>query len=222
MRSLLALIGLLALLAGCASEPVTRRTEILVLGDSVMAWNGWSGRAVADGLEQRLGVPVSDRSRAGATILPGASRPIPEQYRTGDFGWVVFDGGANDLRRCCDCRACDEVVDLLISRDGSAGAIADLARRAAGDGARVMYLGAYRAPTGRLLFGGCDDELDEIDRRVMRLAAREPKIFFVSGKRALDPENARHFFIDRLHPSPEGSARLAALIAGAIERAGGV
>lgn len=207
------------MLSACGSEPVRRGTDVLVLGDSVMAWNGWRGQGIADALERRTGLTVTDRAVSGADMLGAGRDSIPGQYVEGDFDWVVFDGGANDLLGQCGCNGCDDVLERLISPDGSDGAIADLARRARADGARVIYLGAYRAPTGRFLFQGCDDELDEIDRRVARLAARSPGITFVSGKRALDPEEPRHFFIDRLHPSPRGSARLAALIAATMRAA---
>ncbi|MBT8423866.1 MAG: SGNH/GDSL hydrolase family protein [Silicimonas sp.] len=222
MIRIFALLAALAALAGCGPEPVTRRTEILVLGDSVMAWNRLTDGAIADVIGRRLGVEVADRSRNGATILGTAGETIPDQYRPGDYEWVILDGGANDLQRRCNCNACQRTLNRLITPDGSGGAIVDLVRRARADGARVLYLGTYRAPTGRRFFQGCDDELDEVDRRVKRLAARDAGVLFVSGKDALDPNNPAHFFLDKLHPSPVGSARLGVLIANAIRVSGGV
>lgn len=210
---------LCAALVGCGPEAVSRKTEVLVLGDSVMAWNGLTGAAVADAIGAGLGRRVADRSRSGATLLADRADPISTQFRTGAWDWLVFDGGANDLASLCGCSACDDVTDRLISPDGRAGAIPSLVVRARETGARVIFMGAYRAAPDRRTFLGCEDDLDEVDRRALRMAARDPGVIFVSGKSVIDPNNPAHFFIDGVHPSREGSARLGAMIAAAIRGA---
>jgi len=124
---------------------------VLVMGDSIMAWNRTSGASVGDALERRLGREVENVSVPGARVSGrglGFLLRIGGQYRPGDWEWVVLNGGANDLVRDCACRRCDAVLDRLIAPDGRRGEIATLAARLLGTGAGVIYVGHY-GPSGR-------------------------------------------------------------------------
>ena len=113
------------------------------------------------------------------------------------------------------------MLDRLISADGRRGALPDLIARIRADGARVLFLGYYRAPPVRLFFRGCEDEFDALDVRVARLAARDPGVVFLSSKRVIDPSDASLFAIDRVHPSRAGSARIGRDVAATIRAAEG-
>ncbi|MGM0740245.1 MAG: hypothetical protein ACQEVT_01550 [Pseudomonadota bacterium] len=69
IQRLVSLVSLIVL-AGCG-EPVTSDSgsRILLLGDSLMAFNRVQGRAVSDAIENSLNEPVTDRSVIGARFL---------------------------------------------------------------------------------------------------------------------------------------------------------
>ena len=168
MRVVLALIfGLL--LAGCAA-PVSRTGgDILVIGDSVMAWNRSSGADVGAMIAAELGRDVVSRARLGAQVRPGGlaslgGLSIPAQLAPGRWNWIVMNGGANDLGFGCGCTRCDAEIDLLMAPDASGGAIPDLIRAGRATGAQVLWIGYYQAPQSRS-FRGCRPGLVELDRK---------------------------------------------------------
>lgn len=215
MRRLAALVGAVCCLASAAMA----NGPVLVMGDSIMAWNRTSGASVGDALERRLGREVENVSVPGARVSGrglGFVLRIGGQYRPGDWEWVVLNGGANDLFRDCACRRCDTVLDRLIAPDGRRGEIATLAARLLGTGARVIYVGHY-GPSGRGgPFDACADELTELDRRVARLAAIAPGIGFVDAGDVMSRRDTADYDADDIHPSPSGSAKIAGLVAAAI------
>ena len=220
MRALAALL-LAALLAACGGgAPPDPDARIAALGDSVMAWNHGRDAAIGDAASDALGRPVATYARAGATLL-GRDDPIGSQYVPAPRDWVILNGGANDFSAFCGCDGCGGVLDRLISADGRRGALPDLIARIRGDGARVVFVGYYRAPPARLFFRGCEDEFDALDARVLRLAARDPGVLFVSAKRVIDPADASLFALDRVHPSRTGSARIGRDVAATIRAAEG-
>ncbi len=214
-RARLSLLLLIAL-AGCgfAPEVADRNANVLVIGDSILAWNRGAGASVADVIEKRIGVPVLDASVSGATMRASGVRAavglsIPGQIREGDFAAVVINGGANDLRNTCGCDGCGAVLDRLSSQDYPAL----IARLAPARVIIVGYYGSIRGGGGS--FSGCSDELAELGRRLNSLAAADPRVTFVPMRDAIagDP---RYYDSDKVHPSREGSARIGALVANAL------
>jgi lysophospholipase L1-like esterase len=209
---------LATLLAGCVAIPEGREpgARILVMGDSVIAWNRGEGASIADVTERRLGEPVLDASVPGARMRQGGLRgavglSIPAQYRAGDWDTVILNGGANDLRATCGCARCDGVLDRLAQQD-----YPDLIARLAP--ARVVIVGYYgRMRGGGGSFDDCDDELLDLGNRLAALAARDARVTFVPVRAAVagDP---RYYGPDRVHPSPEGSALIGGLVARAVSR----
>jgi acyl-CoA thioesterase-1 len=177
----------LALVTACG-EPVSPGdgARILVLGDSMLAMNRNTGGAVAQILESGLDEPVTDRSTPGARYfhaLPvsgAAGMRIDAQYRSGDWDWVVMNGGGNDILFGCGCGACTRVLDRLVSADGSAGAIPALVGRIRAEGARVIYLGYLRNPGVQTPIKACGPAGNELDRRLAKMAARDPGVTFVA------------------------------------------
>ena len=222
-RTFLALLSLFLLLS--CGETVTESTKdarILMMGDSMLAANRTAGRSVGVVLEQQLGEAVIDRSTYAAQMfypLPltgAAGLSIPAQYQKGKWDWVVMNGGGNDLIFGCACGYCSTMVDRLISKDGTAGRIPELIRRAQASGAKVVYSGYLRNPGLFTPVRPCKVYGDELDRRLARLDARDPAMIFVPMSDLVPTGDPSLHQKDLMHPSPKGSAAIAARIAAAI------
>lgn len=220
IRRVFCALAALFLLVGCV-EPVPSDEEarIMAMGDSLLAWNAPSGRAVSDALEDRLGQPVVDRSVPGASYLyplpisGSLGLRIDRQFVAGDWDWVVLNGGGNDLWLGCGCGRCKRQLERLISEDGTRGAIPKLVERIRAEGARVAYVGYLRTPGFRSPVEGCVPIGNALEGRVAKLAARDPGVVFLSNT-DLVPDGDRSFHdSDLLHPSPKGSAAIAARLA---------
>ncbi|OUD08860.1 GDSL family lipase [Marivivens niveibacter] len=199
------------------SEP-----QILLLGDSMMAFNRLTGNSVADKLQDRLGTTVVDRSVSGARLiynLPvsgAAGMKIQSQYVAGNWEWVVMNGGGNDILFGCGCGACDRRLDRLISADGQTGVIPDTIRDLRETGARVLYTGYLRTPGINGPIESCGPIGDEMDARIAKFAETDDGVVFVSLA-DLVPFGDRSFHgFDLIHPSIKGSDAISALIAEAI------
>ncbi len=208
----------LVLLAACAALPerAERGARILVMGDSVMAWNRVTSSSIADAIEKRLGVPVLDASVSGAQMrlggLSGAiGFSIPRQYRDEDWDAVVFNGGANDLFSECRCNQCDAVLDRLVNEDYPV-----LLTRL---GNTPVYIVGYYGPAGdrRGIYDDCNDELQVLERRLTRLAAARSNVEVVRIRDAITGRPSL-YDADRVHPSPAGSAVIADRIIAALAR----
>ncbi|MEO1238910.1 MAG: SGNH/GDSL hydrolase family protein [Pseudomonadota bacterium] len=211
----------LAAVVGLWSGAALAQGPVLVMGDSIMAWNG--SASLAAGVERRLNRPVENASVPGAQIAPRGLRrlvfDIGAQYQPGDWDWVVLNGGANDLMGSCGCQSCDAVLDELVAPDGRRGEIAQIVDRLRRTGARVLYLGHY-GPSGRGgAFDACEDELTDLDARMARMARIVPELEFVDGGDVMSAATPADYDADNIHPSPRGSAKLGALAAAAIRRA---
>ncbi|MEO0502296.1 MAG: SGNH/GDSL hydrolase family protein [Pseudomonadota bacterium] len=223
MRRVFCALVALFLLTGCV-EPVPSDSEarIMTMGDSLLAWNAPSGRSVSDALEARLGQPVVDRSVSGASYLyplpisGSLGLRIERQFVSGDWDWVVLNGGGNDLWLGCGCGRCARQLERLITADGSDGAIPSLIARLRAQGTRVAYVGYLRTPGFRSPVEGCVAIGTALEGRIAVLAARDPGVVFVSNT-DLVPDGDRSFHdSDLLHPSPKGSAAIAARLARVI------
>lgn len=226
IRPLIALLCLLLVMS--CGEVVTESTKdarILMMGDSMMAANRTAGRSVGAVLERQLGEPVIDRSVYAARIiynLPltgAAGLSIPAQYQQGNWDWVVLNGGGNDLIFGCACGYCDGMVDRLISKDATTGRIPELVNRIRKSGAQVVWSGYLRNPGLFTPVRPCRVFGDELDRRLARLDARDPGMIFVPMSDLVPEGDPSLHQQDLVHPSPKGSAAIAARIAAAIRAA---
>lgn len=222
-----ALLGVLALVVtpACAQvggDAPAAGDAILVLGDSVMAWNEGEGAAVADGLRDVLGVPVTSRAVPGATLLGPEKDRIGAGYAPGPWAWVVVQGGANDLVGRCGCGPCDATLDRLLAPDARSGVVADLVGDVRRDGAGVVLWSYYDVPDrAPFPYGRCGDELAVMRERFTRLADRDGRIVVVDGREAIDPARPGDYDPDAVHPSPAGSRAIAKHLAAALERVDG-
>ncbi|WP_299651561.1 SGNH/GDSL hydrolase family protein [uncultured Tateyamaria sp.] len=222
MRVWLILLACVTLI-GC-TEPVPPNgvARIIATGDSMLAWNAGSNRSVVAELEKRLGAQVVDRSVVGARyhyVLPISGSlgvRIGAQYVSGPWDWVVMNGGGNDLWLGCGCRKCEAQLDRLISKDGSAGTVADMVKRARADGARVVFVGYLRTPGQPSIIDHCRTWGEQYETRLDLMAARDDGVTFVSVADVVPYGDLSFHDGDRIHPSPKGSAAIAARIAAAI------
>ncbi|MEM9435951.1 MAG: SGNH/GDSL hydrolase family protein [Pseudomonadota bacterium] len=199
------------LLLALAAPATAQEARIVVLGDSIMEWNGES--SVADILQRELGERVRDESVSGAQFshrmrLLVGPMDIRAQLPGRGFEWVVMTGGGNDLAVDCDCTACADVLDGLITADGTLGDIPDFAEQVTASGTNILWAQYYDAPQGGGPFSACADELAELKTRLDRLANRLPGIHMTDLSEAIDPSDLTLYAPDRLHPSPRGSAAI--------------
>lgn len=222
MRLWLCLIAGLALM-GC-TEPVPKSgtARIIATGDSMLAWNAATGQSVVGVLENQLGMNVVDRSVIGARYhyaLPVSGSlglRIGAQYVDGPWDWVVMNGGGNDLWLGCGCARCDAQLDRLISADGDSGTVFEAVQRARKDGANVVYVGYLRTPGRGSIIDHCRAYGDAFEGRVARMAAQDDGVTFVSIADLVPSGDLSYHDLDRIHPSPKGSAAIAARIATVI------
>lgn len=216
---MLALCALLSLTA-CGLLPQKPGGDILVIGDSVMAWNGFSDADVGHVIGDELNREVVNRAALGAQIDASGARSllglnIPAQLSSGPWNWVVMNGGANDLGGSCEGGNRAAVIDGLMSADGTVGKISDLIARARAQGAQVLWMGYYQAPNSTS-FKGCRPVLVELERRIAVHAAANQGVYFVDAEDAFDPSDATLFASDKTHPSAKGSAVLGRFLARTI------
>lgn len=212
-------------LALILAQPPLARAEtdglrVLVMGDSLMASNRMKGGAVSNALGKALGVKVKDNAVFGARyfyILPltgAAGMRIDAQFRGGPWDYVVLNGGGNDLLFGCGCGACNRMLDRLVSKDGTKGAIPDLVAQIRETGAKVIYTGYLRTPGVTSPVEGCGPLGDKMDARLARMAGAIDGVSFVrlSDLVTKDGDTSYHA-VDLVHPSVKGSRAIAARIA---------
>ncbi|MEW5848595.1 MAG: SGNH/GDSL hydrolase family protein [Myxococcota bacterium] len=213
-------LALLTLLCGCAEDlcgafpPGPAR--VLILGDSVLAWNSSICQSVAHHAAWTLGKAADIRAVISTQLMEGdALLPaITDQYSDGDWEWVVLDGGGNDLNKKCACGECGDLLDRLVDVGGRKGAMPELVDRARARGAKVILLGYYDVgPDAAYGFAECRDEIHELNRRYRHVAAQRRNVFFVSGGDVLNPDRTPDLYdVDRVHPAPNGAEKLGQLI----------
>ena len=216
MRTILTLCLFMGL-ASCGLAPRQTGGDILVIGDSVMAWNRSSGGDIGRVIASELGREVVNRAALGARIRAGSfgalgGLSIPDQLSEGPWNWVVMNGGANDLGFTCGCTRCDAEIDLLISREGTTGAIPDLITKARRQQAKVLWVGYYQSPNSRS-FRGCRPGLVELERRIANYALTKEGVFFIDSEDVFQPTMPGIFAADQTHPSAAGSAVIGRFIA---------
>ncbi|WP_420861175.1 SGNH/GDSL hydrolase family protein [Algirhabdus cladophorae] len=215
------LLSLVSLMLFALAQPAVPQAQprILVMGDSMMASHTLSGRAIPHVLAKRLKTPVSSRAVTGARIIynlpiTGAmGLSIPQQFRPGEWDWVVLNGGGNDLWLGCGCHKCDRKMDRLISDSGLKGQIPSLVAKIRKTGAKVLYVGYLRSPGANSPIESCKDDGDILEQRISTLARKIKGVYFLSNK-DLVPEGDRSYHgLDMIHPSIKGSNAIGTRIA---------
>lgn len=217
---ILRLIVLPFFLLGCA-ESVSRddNPRILAMGDSLLASHRISKKSITNSVEDKLGKPVIDRSVMGARILyslpisGSMGMSIPKQYKTGDWDWIILNGGGNDLWLGCGCILCDRKINKLISDGGQGGKIPKLVAKLRKTGAQVIYVGYLRSPGVGSIIDHCRDEGDELERRIDAFAKQDDGFYFLSLADLVPNGDRSYHGADMIHPSLKASKVVGELVA---------
>ncbi|MGR3647544.1 MAG: SGNH/GDSL hydrolase family protein [Shimia sp.] len=208
------------------AEPEVSRNaspRILAMGDSLMAWHNVSGRSIAHHVGKTLNEPVANHSISGARIIyklpvSGAmGLRISNQYRKGDWDWVVLNGGGNDLWMGCGCGACEKRMNKMISEDGRKGAIPHLVDSLRGSGAKIVYVGYLRSPGAWSPIEGCKPAGDRLEARIAKLAQIMPEMHFVSLEDLVPHGDRSYHSADMIHPSLKASREIGQRVAAVIK-----
>lgn len=219
----LLLITSLFLIVGCGESVTSRSTSnVLLVGDSMLASNRAVGGSVSDAIEAAIGLEVVDRSVVGASYfhaLPlsgAAGLKLTEQFQPGPWKVIVANGGGNDLLFGCGCGDCRNVLDRLISADGRSGAIPSYVSELRSSGAYVVYVGYLRNPGTSAPIKACGPAGNELDRRLAELDRLDPGMTFIPMSDLVPYGSTLYHQIDRIHPSRTGSREIGLRIARAI------
>jgi hypothetical protein len=210
------LLWVVSSLVGCGEHPrcadlsdLSSSADVLLIGDSVFDWNAETCSDVGDFISFALDARIQDRAVGGSWLDHPDEEDIFSSYFSGDWSWVILDGGANDLNESCGCDCPASLLDGLISPELDRGAMPELTQRALNDGARVLLLGYYEPQPGSE-FEGCLDELEILSARYAALAETTPELTFVDARGILDPVGSPEAYAaDGIHLSELGSGRIA-------------
>lgn len=197
--------------------------RILAMGDSLLASHKISGRSIADAVEKKLGEPVTNRSVLAARVLyklpisGSLGLSIPKQYRSGNWDWVILNGGGNDLWLGCGCMFCNRKINKLIAKDGQGGKIPKLVAKLRKTGAQVIYVGYLRSPGVGSPIEHCRDEGDELERRIDDFAKQDDGVYFLSLADLVPHGDRSYHGLDMIHPSLKASKIIGGLVAEIIK-----
>ena len=193
--------------------------DILVIGDSLLDYHA-PDADVGTVAGEKLGLEVDMLASGGASLLN--VHGIADTYVDEGHVLVIANGGGNDLEGCVCGDDCWGVIDLLISENGSVGAIPDLVHRILEDGVYVAWVGYMRPMEDADEYADCGGEVDLLRERLQRLDDSEPSMIFVDGALIGTGVEEDMYDPDGYHPSPEGCAALGEEVAQRIDDAFGL
>lgn len=202
------LLSVLLLLTACDAPP---EGDALAIGDSYFDWN--EGADIPDVAGETLGLEVANEAIAGAKLT--GSDDIRSQYAEDRWQFLLMNGGGNDMRDECDCTACADDLDDLVSADGTGGDLVEFADEVAGAGVPVFYFFYPELPPGTE-FAPCIDVLLTLRDRVALAAADRDGLTLIDGGDVVTPDQGSMYDDDDIHPSEEGSRVLGAHAASVI------
>ena len=199
-----------------SSDKTAEEATILAVGDSFLDWHSEDAQSIPDVIGEQLDMATDNASVSGAMVLSNDDSAIPNQYREGNWDWVIINGGGNDITDRCACDDCTDVMGTLIAEDGSSGALRALAEQAVIDGAQVVLVGYMNLPEEAEESPQCDDELVELRARKAAMANTLSGAIFVDASQVMDGTDLDLYDTDNLHPSVLGSRAVGELIAAAM------
>jgi len=191
--------------------------RLVAVGDSILAWNRFSGRDIPQLVSEKTGLPVFNGAISGAVFL--GPEGIPTQYPSGAWDWVIVDGGGNDIGSVCGQPVAERaVLNQLIAPD-LGGAYAQFLTTGRQSGARIIIMGYAPISDRGGPFAACQQTLRELRVRQERLANATAGVFFVDARDVIRPDDRAAYAIDRVHPTPYAGNLIAGLIAQVINGA---
>ena len=207
--------------AGQFSNAANQDIKILAIGDSIFD-GAEDGSSIPEVVGQSLNVNVVNNAVGGAhlNIGSGEESDIRSQYVSGDWDWIIMDGGGNDLNDSCGCGACDAEANSIISADGLNGDLPEFIDQIATGDTKVIFMTYYQLPDGAEYgFDRCNEWNQELRSRVVTLAASNDSVFEVYAGDVVAPTDLQYFAEDRVHPSAAGAEVMGEYIAQTIQAA---
>lgn len=124
----------------CAPGACTMTPDLLIVGGSMMAATRGKCSPIAAAIASLAEVSVENRAVAGAPLADG----FAGQYRAG-ARWVVADSGLSDIFEAQATGLQVPVGHVLSAHAQYSGVMAELARTAIGNGAKLLIVIAYFA-----------------------------------------------------------------------------
>lgn len=213
------LLSLLACVSSrCGEVETLPSADVVAIGDSILAWREPKCQSVPDHASSLLGARIDNRSINGAQLL-GGEDAIPDQLGDSTASTVLLTGGGNDLnaREVCDGADPTEVLDLLVSEDGSTGAMPGLVDALTAEGREVWLLLYYDVrEQGWYGLGACGEEVALLKERYVRLAESRPSVHTLDLADTVHQSDRDLYDFDHVHPSKEGAEVLGAAVAEAL------
>ena len=190
-----------------------QNSEVLMLGDSLLAWFKEDEASVGDVLDDVSSFNVTNAAVSGALFLEG-EESIPSQFVEGEWSWVIFDGGGNDANDLCECGDCGEIMDALVRDGAREGEVPEFVKTMTEAGHRVLILGYYGMPeTADYGFDRCNDEAALLNQRYADVAASVEGAYFFDLGQVVSPSDLRDYDADHVHPSERGTQNLGVAVA---------
>ena len=198
-----------------STEIAASELAILAVGDSALAWNGAQSipRQLQAVLKERgVDALVVNASVSGATLScgeDGLGTPdncIPPQLQNGPWDYVLLSGGANDIMES-GCTPADAFINASLN----GGKTVEFIEQIKGQGAHVLLYGYFDPATKESEFATCQPIRDLLDR-YKSLGDLDDSVTFIDAGDVVTPAQPS-FYADDVHPSPKGSAVIAAYIA---------
>ncbi|OUS29777.1 hypothetical protein A9Q99_08080 [Gammaproteobacteria bacterium 45_16_T64] len=208
-----------------ASEHDNTDLNIQVIGDSILAYHGINCKSVG----HRIGLEIQESVRinpaTGAKIREIYEQYAPPPLEGPDYGYVVINGGLNDLianskpgapeETACDCNgilnhdAClQEIVDIneemlnIINRVQSSS------------NATIALMSYYPPLDDNSFIGACFPYVDQLNESYRTIANADESVEYVETYGIGVPliQTISPFGGDNYHPDPDGSEQMSFFI----------
>ncbi|MEC7984538.1 MAG: SGNH/GDSL hydrolase family protein [Myxococcota bacterium] len=201
-------------------ESQTDSPFLLAVGDSFFEWNAEEGASIPDVVAESLDFELQNNAISGAYFSAEDGDDIREQYESGEWGWVLVDGGGNDMNDECNCNTCEDNLDSIALEDGTAGDLYEFVSQIRSEGPRVAIMTYYNIPSNADDFRNCNDEVEDLANRFAAVAENMEGVIHIDARDVASPETTPEAYdSDLVHPSVEGCQIIGEYIAEQIRAA---
>ena len=202
-RQIYIILTFLMYFCGCedADRGSIENAKIIAIGDSIFEWHIWNQHSVPEQLGRELGMSVYNNAISGSLITEETPTGIRNQYIEGDWEWVVMDGGemiSIYFVNVINAQETQDKVEAVYKEF-----LQQLLER---ENLKIIIWGYYGLPEkAKYGFDECHDDFEELRRRQNKIADTDKRIFFVDGSKEITGDDKSYFYIDKIHPSRNGT-----------------